>query len=276
MKDIYKKQLLNLVAICICIVFLFPVYWILISSIKSDSEIFQYPPTFFPLVPTLSSYIDQIFGEYSIFRGLRNSLLIACTGCILSMGLAVPAAYGLARYRIKGKRFFILSFLVTQMLPVTLLLTPMFLIFQRMNLLNNYMSPILANSTTAIPFVVIILRSYFRGLPKELEDAALIDGCGSFRTFLQIMLPISRTGLITASSFSFLFCWNDLMYSLTFLSSQGSRPLTAGIYNFITKYGIQWNYIMAFSTLIVIPVILIFIFLQKYIVPGLTMGAIKE
>ncbi len=276
MKTNYKKHLLNIVAVLICIVFLFPVYWILISSIKTDAEIFQYPPTFFPKVLTLSSYVDQIVGEYSIFRGLRNSLLIACTGCILSMMLAVPAAYALGRYPVKGKRFFILSFLVTQMLPVTLLLTPMFLIFQKMHLLNNYLSPIIANTTTAVPFVVIILRSYFQSLPNELEDAARIDGCSSFRTFLQIMLPISRTGLITASTFSFLFCWNDLMYSLTFLSRQESRPLTAGIYNFITKYGIQWNYIMAFSTLIVIPVILIFIFLQKYIVPGLTMGAVKE
>jgi len=276
MKMRHKNLLLNAVAVLICMIFLFPVYWILVNSLKTDAEIFRTPPTFFPLELTLSSYVDQIVGDYSIFRGLRNSLIISVSGCLISMGLAVPAAYGLARYEIKGKRFFILSFLVTQMLPVTLLLTPMFLTFQKLSLLNTYWSPVLANTTTAVPFVVIILRTYFLGLPRELEDAALIDGCGSFRTFVQIMLPIARTGLVTAGTFSFLFCWNDLMYSLTFLSSQKARPLTAGIYNFISKYGIQWNYIMAFSTLIVIPVILIFVFLQKYIVSGLTAGAVKE
>lgn len=275
--DNRKKALfLNAAGILITAVFLFPLYWIIVSSLKTDAEIFQYPPTFFPHKLTLSSYLDQIAGDYSIFRGLKNSVLISVSGCLLSITLAVPAAYGLARFRIKGRKIFILSFLITQMLPVTLLLTPLFLIFQDLNLLNTYMAPVLANATTAIPFVVIILRTYFQGLPRELEDAACIDGCSNFKTFYRIMLPISQTGLITASVFSFLFSWNDLVYSLTFLSSQKARPLTAGIYNFISKYGIQWNYIMAFSTLIVLPVILIFIFLQKYIVAGLTAGAVKE
>lgn len=276
MKDRRKNLFLNGMAILLCMFFLFPVYWIIINSLKSDAEIFLSPPTFFPLELTLSSYIDQIAGDYSIFRGLRNSMIIGFSGCFISMVLAVPAAYGLARFEIKGKKFLILSFLVTQMLPVTLLLTPLFLTFQKLSLLNTYWAPVLANTTTAVPFVVIILRTYFLGLPRELEDAARIDGCNSFGTFLRIMIPIAQTGLITAGTFSFLFSWNDLIYSLTFLSSQKARPLTAGIYNFIGKYGIQWNYIMAFSTLIVIPVILIFIFLQKYIVSGLTAGAVKE
>jgi multiple sugar transport system permease protein len=271
-----KKILLNLLAILIAALFLFPVYWIIVNSLKTDSEIFMTPPTFFPKVFTLSAYTDQLAGDYSIFNGLKNSIIISFSSCAISMLLSTPAAYGLGRFEMKGKKTFILSFLITQMLPVTLLLTPLFLIFKKINLLNLTMAPILANCTVAIPFVVITLRPYFKSLPKSLEEASTIDGCSSFRTFFSVMLPIAQSGLVTSGVFSFLFAWNDLVYSLTFLNRQKARPLTAGIYNFISKYGIQWNYIMAFSTLIVIPVILIFIFLQKFIVAGLTAGSVKE
>lgn len=273
--DKRKNVILNTIAVLMTIIFLFPIYWIIVNSLKSNGEIFRMPPTFYPHDLCLDSYLDQIVGDYSIFRGLRNSVVISVFGCLISMILAVPAAYGLARYRIKGQKIFILSFLITQMLPVTLLLTPLFLIFQKMGLYNTYAAPVLANATTAVPFVVLILRTYFLGLPSELEDAARIDGCSSFKTFFRIMLPIAQSGIVTSAVFSFLFSWNDLIYALTFISSQPNRPLTAGIYNFIGKYGIQWNNIMAFSTLIVIPVVLIFIFLQKYIVAGLTSGAVK-
>lgn len=271
-----KKYILNILAIIIASLFLFPIYWIIISSLKTDSEIFMTPPTFFPKVLTLTAYIEQLSGDYSIFNGLKNSLVISFASFFIAMIFSTPAAYGLGRFEMKGKKFFILSFLITQMLPVTLLLTPLFLIFKKFHLLNLTLAPILANCTVSIPFVVITLRPYFKSLPKTIEEAATIDGCSSFRTFVSIMLPIAQSGLITSGVFSFLFAWNDLVYSLTFLNSQNDRPLTAGIFNFISKYGIQWNRIMAFSTLIVIPVLLIFIFLQKYIVSGLTAGAVKE
>lgn len=272
----YKKLILNVGAILLAAVFLFPIYWIVINSLKTDAEIFQFPPSFFPRNITFDSYISQLAGDYSIFRGLKNSFVIALSSMAISMVLATPAAYGLARFELKGKKVFILSFLITQMLPVTLLLTPLFLIFKKVNLLNMAIAPILANSTVAIPFVVITLRPYFKSLPKSMEEAATIEGCNSFTIFTRIMLPLAQSGIVTTMVFSFLFAWNDLIYSLTFLSRQQARPLTAGIYNFITKYGVQWSYIMAFSTLIVLPVILIFIFLQQYIVAGLTAGAVKE
>jgi ABC-type sugar transport system, permease component len=166
-------------------------------------------------------------------------------------------------------------FLVTQMLPATLILTPLYLIFNKLNLIDTYFAPILADMTIGIPFVILILRTYFLSLPKELEDSAKIDGCNTFTSFLKIMLPISTPGVIMCAVFSFLFAWGDLAYSLTFVSSESMRSMTAGIYNFIGKYGIQWNCIMAYGTVITIPVIIIFVFLQKYIVSGLTTGAVK-
>jgi len=190
-----KKILLNIIeliiAAIIAAIFLFPVYWIIVSSLKSDAEIFMTPPTFFPKNLTFSAYTDQLAGDYSIFNGLKNSLVISLSSFAISMLLSTPAAYGLGRFEMKGKKAFILSFLITQMLPVTLLLTPLFLIFKKFHILNLTIAPILANCTVAIDFVVITLRPYFKSLPKSLEEAATIDGCSSFRTFTSIMLPIA-------------------------------------------------------------------------------------
>ncbi len=195
---------------------------------------------------------------------------------IISVCLSVPAAYGLARFKIRGKKVLIHSFLLTQLMPATLLLTPMFILFKKIGITNTFWAPIIATCTTAIPFSVMILRTYFLTLPKELEDSAKIDGCTLFQAFIRIILPIAYPGIIMVATFSFLFGWGDLIYSLTFISNQSMRPITAGIYNFIGRYGIQWNRIMAFGTVVIIPVVLIFIFLQKYILGGLTSGAVKQ
>lgn len=271
-----KNIILCFIAIVVACVMLFPIYWIVVSSFKSNAEIFATPPTFFPKVFTISSYTSQFSGDNNILIAFANSFKIAIASMVLCCLLAVPAAYGLARFKMRGKKIFIISFLVTQMLPVTLILTPMFLLYRNLHLLDTAFAPILSDTTISVPFVVLILRTYFLSLPKELEDAAKIDGCNTFTAFTRIMIPISYPGIIMTAAFSFLFAWGDLAYSLTFLSTPAKRTMTAGIYNFMGKYGIQWNEIMAYGVLLVFPVVLIFIFLQKYIIGGLTNGAVKE
>jgi multiple sugar transport system permease protein len=275
LKDKQKNILLCFISVIIGCIMLFPIYWIVVSSFKSNAEIFASPPTFIPKVFTLKSYTDQFSDQNSLLISFLNSFKIATTSMILSCILAIPAAYGLARFKMRGKKLFIMSFLITQMLPVTLILTPMFLIYKNLNILDNAIAPIISDATISVPFVVLILRTYFLSLPKELEDSAKIDGCNTFSAFTKIMLPLSYPGIIMTAAFSFLFSWGDLVFSLTFLSTPGKRPMTADIYNFMGKYGIEWNKIMAYGVLLVLPVVLIFIFLQKYIVGGLTNGAVK-
>jgi multiple sugar transport system permease protein len=270
-----RNVILSIVSLFVAVIMLFPVYWMISSSFKTNAEIFAKVPTFLPQHFTLDAYISQVAGGSNVFRAFLNSSIIALSTMVLSCVLALPCAYGLARFKLKGSKLFIMLFLVTQMLPATLLLTPLFLIFNRLGLIDTYLAPILADMTVGIPFVVLILRTYFLSLPKELEDSAKIDGCNAFTAFLKIMLPISYPGVIMCAVFSFLFAWGDLAYSLTFVESENMRSLTAGIYNFIGKYGIQWNCIMAYGTVITLPVLAIFIFLQKYIVTGLTNGAVK-
>ncbi len=274
-----KKMIgFNIVAIVIGIIFLFPIYWIIVTSLKPSSEIFRIPQTLFPVKPQLNTYIEQFHGEKNLLLSLKNSLITAISSMVLSLSLGIPAAYGLVRFKIKIniKRAFIFVFLITQMLPASLVLTPLFLFYIKLNILNSYLAPILSTATISIPFIVLILRPYFLSSPKSLEDAARIDGCSIIGSFFRIILPIAKPGIITASVFSFLFAWNDLIYSMTFNTDSRMRPLTSGIYNYITKYGLEWNYIMAFGVILVVPVILVFILLQKHIISGITQGAVKE
>lgn len=278
MKITSKKTSYNIIAVIIGVIFLFPLYWIIVTSLKPSSEIFKSPQTLVPVSIQMDSYIEQFRGEKNLLVSLKNSMLIATCSMMLSLVLGIPAAYGLVRFKIniKLKRMFILVFLITQMLPASLVLTPLFLFYSKLGLLNNYLAPILSTATISIPFIVLILRPYFLSCPKSLEDAARIDGCSIIGSFIKIMIPIAKPGVITAAVFSFLFAWNDLIYSMTFNTNAKMRPLTSGIYNYITKYGLEWNNIMAFGVILVLPVVVIFVLLQKHIINGITQGALKE
>lgn len=269
--------LLPAIGIVVTAAFLFPLYWMIVTSLKPESEIFRSPVTWFPHTLYFKSYTEQLSGSsYNIFNGFRNSSIIALGSLAISTLLAIPAAYGLGRYKFKGSRLFLLLFLVTQMLPSALILTPLFIQFKHMGLIGpTYWSTILANATMGIPFSIVTLRTYFAGLPRELEESAKIDGCGTIRTFCRIMLPIAMPGVVVVMVFSFLFAWGDLIYGMTFIGKESMRPITAGIYTFLGFQSTSWNNTMAFGTVSIIPVVLIFIFVQKYIVSGLTTGAIK-
>jgi len=270
-----RKTLQNALAILICVAFLFPLVWILLTSVKPNAEVFTNQVRLLPSRITLDPWIEQIT-SWDFMRSLRNSFTIAACNMVLSTMLGIAAAYGLARFSVPFRRAIMLLFLVTQMMPGSLLLTPLYLIFSNLKLLNSYPAPVLTIATGSIPFIVITMRPFFLSLPKSLDEAARIDGCGALGAFLRIMLPVARVGLITGLVFCFLHGWNDLVYSMTFNVKDVMRPLTANIYKFMDKYGTRWNAIMAYGMILVIPVLLIFIFLQRYIIGGLTSGAIKE
>lgn len=274
-RTIAKRLLMDLIALIIGAVFLFPLYWILISTFKTDVEIFDTNISFWPRVFTIEPWIRQLT-DSDFLSSLRNSFVIATGNMIFSTMMGTLASYGLARFRFPLKRIIMLLFLVTQMMPGSLVLTPLYLTFTKMGLLNSYQAPILAIATGSIPFIVVTLRPFFLSLPRSLDEAARIDGCNAFTSFLRIMLPIARTGLVTCLVFCFLHGWNDLVYSMTFNVKDVMRPLTANIYKFMDKYGTKWNQIMTYGMILVIPVLVIFVCLQKYIVGGLTSGAVKE
>lgn len=274
-KDIWKKAGWNILGLGIAVLFLFPLIWLFLNSLKTDAEIFRNPPTFWPEAVTLRGYTEQLTGKYSILVSAKNSFLIALSAMTISFFLGVPAAYGISRYRIPFKRGIIMIFLMTQMLPASLALTPMFLTFTRIRILNTYLAPILSVSTITIPFTVLVLRPMFMGCPKEIEEAARIDGCSTLGAFCRVVLPMIKPGLVTVCCFGFVHGWNDLIFSYTFNSNSALLPMTSAIYNLMNEYGVRWNYIMAYGCLLVLPVLLIFVLAQKYVVSGLVAGAVK-
>lgn len=274
--SVKKNVIFCVIAVLIACILLFPLYWTLITSLKTETEIFQNPPTFFPHVVNTKSYAAQVeTGDFNMFKSFANSMIISLGAMAIAVILAVPASYGIAKYRFRGRKAMLFTFLVTQMLPVSVLLTPLFMLFKNIHLYNTWGSAILADATIGIPFSILILKNYFASIPKDMEEAAYIDGCNRFTAFIRILLPIAKPGVMVCAIFSFLYAWGDLAYGMTFIIDQQSRPITAGIFNFMGQYGTKWSYLTAFAVVTIIPVLLIFFFMQKYIVGGMTSGAVK-
>ena len=271
-----RKNLLNsVIAILIGLIFLFPIYWMLQISFKSDTETFGRILTYFPHEFTIDPWLLN-FSDHSFVQSLLNSFMNAILTMAITLILGIPAAYGMGRYRVKSTNLFLLVFLVSQMLPASLTLTPLYLIFNKVGLLGNRLAGPIAIACGSIAFCVVTLRPYFKSVPVALDEAARLDGCGTIRAFIQIMIPAVKTGIITIVVISFLNGWNDLIFSQTFNVQPEMRPLTANISKFQNAYGTKWNAIMAYGSILVLPVVLMFVFLQKYIVGGLTAGAVKD
>lgn len=275
MKKKHENVKFFIIGLLVFIIFLFPLYWMLVTALKTQVEIFEIPTPLWPRNLTFDAFAEQLSSSSDTLRGFKNSLIISVGATLISTILAIPAAYGLARFKFNGRKAFILYFLMTQMLPSTLILTPLYIMFSKMGILNSYIAPILADATLGIPFSIIILRTYFLSIPKELDEAAKIDGCSSVSSFTKVMLPIAKPGIIVAAVFSFVYAWGDLIYGITFITDPTMRPITSSIYNYVQQYQTLWNSTMAFGIVAIFPVVLIFIFMQKYIVSGLTNGAVK-
>lgn len=265
---------LTAIGLVVVAAYLFPVYWMLVSSLKNTAELFQQPPTMFPAAPTLDAY-RWIFERDNIGRFLWNSFVIAGSTTLLTLLIGAPAAYGLSRVRSRWIDAALIFILVIQVLPPALLATPMFVIFREFELINTRLSVILADTTRTLPFALIILRTQFLMVPRDLEDAARVDGCSRVSAFFRVMLPAARGGLIVAAVISFMMAYGDLVYSLSFISSKDLQPATVGLYAWVGAEYADWNNVMAFSTVFTAPVIILFLLLQRRIVAGLTDGALK-
>ena len=264
------------IGIIIVAIYLLPVYWMVISSLKTTSDIFAYPPKFFPSAPTLDAYRTAVFDNGAIQRAIRSSFIIAISTMVLTVVLAAPCAYALARLRLRGSVAVLLLLLLAQLLPAIVIATPLFVLFSQLHLVSTYYGLIIANATATLPFAVIILRPFFLAIPRELESAAMVDGDTRFGAFVRIVLPLVRPGLLTVAVFAFLMAWGEFVFALSLNNRQAIQPVTVAMNAFIGQYGTQWNNIMAVATTIAIPIIVIFATLQRFIVGGITAGATKE
>jgi multiple sugar transport system permease protein len=212
-----------------------------------------------------------------VIKAILNSVVISVGTLVLTLVLAAPAAYALARLRLRFTALALLILLLAQMLPTILIAGPLFVIFSQFGLVDSYAAVILADTTIiTLPFAIIVLRPFFLSVPKDLEEAAMIDGASRLGAFWRVVLPLVRPGLVTVGAFAFLFAWGEFVFGLTLLTSEGLQPVTVALNKFIGQFSTRWNNLMAVSTAVAIPIVLIFAVLQRYIVGGITAGATKE
>jgi multiple sugar transport system permease protein len=266
----------TLVGGLVVLIFLFPVFWMVSTSLKTPAGIFASPPQILPAPVSFDAYREAVFGNPVVLRAMLSSVVVSVGTMTLTLLLAAPAAYALARLRLPGGSLVLLLLLITQLLPSIVLAGPLFVVFSRLGLVNSYQALILADTTITLPFAVIILRPFFLSVPLDLEQAAMVDGATRWGSFLRVTLPLVKPGLITVAAFSFLFAWGEFVFALSLNTNEGVQPITVALNRLIGQYGTQWNSLMAISTTVAIPIILVFAGLQRFIIGGLTAGATKE
>jgi multiple sugar transport system permease protein len=269
-----KKSSLTLTGAVVAFVFLLPYLRMFFTSVTPSDELYQIPAEYFPTRFEWNNFID-VWDSAPVADYLRNSIVIASLSTILAMLVAIPAAYYLARFKFKGRGFVLLLVLVTQMFAPTSLVIGLYREFVALGLVNSYLSLVLVNAAFNLAFSVWILTGFFSGIPEEIEEAAMLDGSNRFQVLMRVTLPLALPGLLTAIIFTFISAWNEFVVALTLTSSQDVRPLTVGITNFIGLYEVQWHYLFAVSLIAVVPVVILFISIEKWLVSGLTSGGIK-
>jgi arabinogalactan oligomer / maltooligosaccharide transport system permease protein len=279
-QPLWERVATHVVLLIACAIAIFPVLWIVSTSFKNQFDVLSTEIELIPREPTLENY-QNLFDPNTATGGFfwnwfGNSLLIATLTTILSVFLAATAAYALSRYRFFGKRGATSFFLTSQMFPAVILLVPLFqLLAIRLGLLNTPWALVLAYATTAIPFCVLMLKSYFDTLPVELEEAAKIDGLGPFGAFWRIVIPLSTPGIAVTAFYAFITAWNEFLYALVFLTRPEAFTLPIGVRLFINQFTQNWGGTMALSVVVTIPVVIFFYLAQRYLISGLSTGGIK-
>jgi multiple sugar transport system permease protein len=268
------RVLLYVVLTVFVIIALFPFFWMLSSSFKSTTELFAVVPRMIPLHPSLDSYRNVL--EHTPFPTFFvNSLKIATITTVGSILLSIYGAYAMSRFAFRGKYGYGLAMLVTQMFPGALLVIPIFMIIRRVGLFNTHAALIIAYMTFSLPFCTWMLRGFFDSIPAELEEAAMIDGTSRLGALHAIVLPISGPGIAAVAMFAFIRSWNDLLFALVLIQSRNLLTLPTGLASFMEEFTFRWDLLMAGSALTTVPMLFFFIFMQRFIVQGLTAGALK-
>jgi len=268
-----RTALLVAVAALLLAVWAFPVLWALLTSFKTERDVLAYPPTVI-FEPTLSNYRDVMFGSASLLPNLLSSTIVAGVSTLLTLLFAVPAAYALARLNLPGKRASGFYVLATQMLPPVGLIIPYYLMLQKIGGLDTYGGLIVIYLTFSLPFAIWLMVSYFEDIPREMEEAALLDRAGRLRALWYVILPQVRGGIAVTTIFVFLNAWNEFLFAVV-LGGNRVRPVTVAMFNFISVEQTLWAKLAAGAMLAMAPVILLGLLAQRHIVKGLTVGAVK-
>lgn len=270
-----KKIFVMIAAYTLCIVLIFPYLVMFITALKSEKEVYNIPPTFFPTEWTFSNFID-VWTKIPLLDYFMNSLIIAFCATLLTLICAIPAAYVLARLKFAGKNLYLYLIIITQMFAPVVLLVGLYREISFLGLMDSIWGLVIINAAFNQAFAVWILNGYFSTIPYDLEHAAWIDGCTKWQALKKIVLPLAVPGIITTIIFVFIMSWNEFVVALTLISTETNKPITVGIWAFFGKYDVQWQYVFATSLFAAIPVVILFLLIEKYLVSGLTAGGVKD
>jgi multiple sugar transport system permease protein len=258
----------------LALVFALPYIHMLITALKPLDEVLAIPTTYTPTTWAWDNFTG-VWKEIPLATFIKSSLIISLVATIIVISIAIPAAYYAARNQFRGRSLFLLLVLTTQMFSPTSLVVGIFREIVKFKLVDTYLSLILIYSAFNLAFSIWILSSFFKSIPLEIEEAAAIDGCGRIKTLFKVVLPLALPGIVTAFIFTFIAAWNEFVIALTLTSSPEREPLTVGLTSLIGQYQVQWNFLFAGSLIAIVPVVILFISIEKWLVGGLTAGSVK-
>jgi N,N'-diacetylchitobiose transport system permease protein len=264
----------NLAALAFLAFMLFPVYWMAITSFKRDQDIVTLSPRFLPWPATVAHFVDAVqkphFWTYAF-----NSVVVSSATVVISLLVAFGAGTAVSRFRFRGRKLFLVVVIVVQMVPLTAMIIPLFLVLRDVDMLNRLPGLVATYVVFVLPFTIWTLRSFIDGVPIELEEAAMVDGCSRVQAFRKVLLPLIAPGLVATAIFAFIQAWNQFLFPLVLMQHQDKYPLTVWLVSFSTNRGTDFGGLMAASTLFTLPVVVLFLLVQRRIVSGLTAGAVK-
>jgi multiple sugar transport system permease protein len=267
-----RKVILTGVGWLVGLFFVAPYLEMLVTSLKPEHELMK--SSYLPSKWNWSNFVD-VWKAAPIWQNMKVSLIVASVATLVTLVVALPAAYYTARNRFRGRNAFMLLILITQMFAPTALVIGIYREMVSLNLTDTLLALILVNAAFNLPFCVWILHGYFSSIPKELEEAAFLDGAGRVKALVRVTLPISLPGVITAIVYTFIGAWNEYIVALTVTSSPNRQPLTVAIPSFVTQYQEHWQFLFATSLIAIVPVVILFIFIERYLIGGLTAGSVK-
>ena len=269
-----RRLLLYLAVIVVVGTLFFPIYWMFNTSLAPQEQLYVYPPRFVHPHATLAAYA-KIFAERPIARWMFNSFIVTLLSVAFSLMVSIPAGYSLSRYRARATGFLGYLLLSTRMLPTTLLVIPLFIFMSNLKLINTLWSVVIANVTFIMPFAIWMLKSYFDTIPRELEEASYIDGASWLGAILKVTLPLSAPGVAATALYAAILAWDEYLFARTFLNTQAVWTISVGLGSFRGEYVTFWNEVMAASLVGTLPIIAIFLILERQLISGLTAGAVK-
>ncbi|HZO39004.1 MAG TPA: carbohydrate ABC transporter permease [Methylomirabilota bacterium] len=269
-----RRAVLCGVGLALALVALAPYVVMVCTALKPDSELRITPPRLTPIEWQPGNF-RVVLGDPGFRAWLKASLIVALTSTLIVLLVGTPAAYYTARHRFRGRSAFLVLLLVTQMFSPTALVVGLYRQFFELGLVDTYAALILTNAAFNLAFAVWILRAFFAAIPREIEEAAAVDGCGRLRALVEIVLPLSLPALVTAAIFAFIAAWNEYIVALTLMTDPARKPLTVGITSYVTAYIQHWNYLFAASVIAIVPVVVLFASIERHLVGGLTAGSVK-